>query len=689
MMSTLRSIAAALALASTGVATLGAQELPVVEPGFEAGAWLAADAAITLHLSAPLAPDAGALALFIGGTDVTALTEIDRVGLRYRPVVMPLPSGETDIVVYHIDPGGEWRELSRVGIRVLTPHGFREARLDPRLDISNEGQLAEGQSPAEAAAGRGTYQYGTVNTGIETVHARGGLILSTRVNAVGVTERERALRFGERQGRASRYDLADYLLTARAPGLQLSAGNVAFGASRHLLNSYSTRGLSASAQLGRGAEFGLAAMAGRSIVGWQRLAGIGEPGSRILSATLGIEAVPGRPGLLRVEGTVMDGEVRASPGFTQGAVTDVESNRGGAVRLIASDPSQRVSLEAGFARSRFRSPSDDLLSRGIELVPVRPTANNARYVDAGVHLLRGSPLAGLPANLHLAFRHERVDPLYRSVAVYAPADTEQNALEATASVGPVSIQVGHGRGRDNLDRIESILETLTRDTRAGLSVPMAALLGATTALLPEFAYSYSRVHQFGAGVPPNSGFEPGHVPDQVSDNHVARLGWQFGMFAIGYQFDTSIQDNRQPGRENADFNARNHSATVALMSWRSISLHLDGALERAESRESGEITRGRRAGASLDLRATATTALSVQGSVSRSREAVTGMTQSATTAQAQLSQRITMLRRRGSATRGQLFIRFSGSRAEASGFDLPLFRRTNWSINTGANLSVF
>lgn len=689
-MRVLRTAAAAITLAVSGPAALYAQEPPGIEPGFETDQWLSPTAPITLRLSAPMPAGGGSYALFIGGTDVTALTDVGDDAIRYRPGALPLPSGETDIVVYHVPRGGEWQEVARFGVRVLTPGGFREVSFDPRLDIANEGQVAEGRSPAEAAAGRTTYQYGTVNTGLETKHVRGGVSLSTRINAVGVTERERALRFGERQDRASRYDLADYLITADAPGVTLSAGNVSFGESRHLINSYATRGLSLSAQVSDHARIGLAAMAGRNIVGWQRLAGIGEPGSRILSASLGLEAVPSQPGLLRLDGTIMDGEVRSAAGFTQGAIRDVETNRGASLRLMASDPSQRISLEAGIARSRFHNPPDELLARGHVLVPLHPTTSSARYVDAGLHVLRATPLfAGLPASLMFSFRHERVDPLYRSVATYASADMEQNGIEATGSLGPVSVQVGHGRSRDNLDRIESILETLTRDTRAAVSVPVAALFGATTPLLPQVSYSFGRVHQFGAGLPPNSGFEDGHVPDQVSDQHAARLGWQFGVFALGYQLDLSHQDNRQAGRENADFRVRNHAGSVSLMDWGRLALSLDGSIERAASEESGEVTRGRRIGGSAEVRITSSTALSLQGSRSRSREALTDVGQTATNAHAQLSQRITMLRRRGGATRGQLFIRFAGARAETSGFDNTTFKRSNWTINTGANLSVF
>ena len=52
--------------------------------------------------------------------------------------------------------GPVWKELGRSPIRVLTPRGFEKARVDPGVELSYMGQLAEGHSElARRSASRG------------------------------------------------------------------------------------------------------------------------------------------------------------------------------------------------------------------------------------------------------------------------------------------------------------------------------------------------------------------------------------------------------------------------------------------------------------------------------------------------------------------------------------------------------
>ena len=153
----------------------------------------------------------------------------------------------------------------------------------------------------------------------------------------------------------------------------------------------------------------------------------------------------------------------------------------------------------------------------------------------------------LPLNLALAFRHERVDPLYRSVAApQARADLLQNAVQLTTGVGPLNAQVSYSRGEDNLRQIPSLLTTLTRSTTANLALPLGSLFGPKPrGWIPMVIYGLARIHQFGAGVPTAGGFTPTLVPDQVSTNHLLGVQWQGARWRAMYQLNRSAQDNRQ------------------------------------------------------------------------------------------------------------------------------------------------
>lgn len=87
--------------------------------------------------------------------------------------------------------------------------------------------------------------------------------------------------------------------------------------------------------------------------------------------------------------------------------------------------------------------------------------------------------------------------------------------------------------------------------------------------------SYDRIHQFGRGLPVNGQFDPSHVPDQVSRNAAGGLEWQGSDWRVGLQRNWTHQNNRQPGRVNADFETFVDSFSS---SWAATD-HLDAGVE--------------------------------------------------------------------------------------------------------------
>ena len=90
--------------------------------------------------------------------DRTELFRRTDKGLAYRPELMPLPVGESEIVVYLVSPAGEWRELGRLPLRVLRPGGVESASVTPRLDLGVKAQIAEEHSPPENRPPRDNYE---------------------------------------------------------------------------------------------------------------------------------------------------------------------------------------------------------------------------------------------------------------------------------------------------------------------------------------------------------------------------------------------------------------------------------------------------------------------------------------------------------------------------------------------------
>ena len=82
---------------------------------------------------------------------------------------------------------------------------------------------------------------------------------------------------------------------------------------------------------------------------------------------------------------------------------------------------------------------------------------------------------------------------------------------------------------------------------------------------PAASLSWQRVHQRAVNAPdPNaSGIAATHRPDQRNRNLQANLQWTLPQgWALAYALARSHQDNRQPGRERADFRSLSHQVSL-------------------------------------------------------------------------------------------------------------------------------
>jgi hypothetical protein len=651
---------------------------------------VAADRPLVLRLDRPLVPGER-LAIFVGTTDYTDLfrPSIDGRELTYVPRAVRFRAGEHEVVVYRLGQGGAWEELMREPLRVRGALGLETLTISPVLDVSVEGQLAEGHDPDAAAPPRDTYQDVTGQISLAAEGGRGDFRSSVRAAALGVSHRPTALRFGELQGEAPKWDLSNYLLEVGSGRYGMSQGHVSVGTQRHLISGFSSRGVVLSSRPSDRMELSLGAVNGSSLVGWDNFLGLSDDDHRILSGTLGMEVLD-RSGGLRVELSGMDGSILPISGFNQGAVNDAEESRGFGAVVQASDPGGRVRVEAGYARSTFVNPTDPTLAFDDALVPVEQETRNARYLEASATVIPELRLSGSrTANLALGWRHERVDPLYRSLGAYAGADRLDNHLEAQAQIARIDIRASHGRSEDNLEDVPSILKTKTRRTGLTLSLPLPTLfeeVDSGSPMLPHLSWSFDRTHQLGEGIPVDGGFDASHVPDQASLNHTATASWTFSQaVSFGYRVNRSHQDNRQPGRENADLTAWAHSITAGLRPLQTLSLDLSLDLETAENHEIDETEDTWRAGVRTNWLPfdRSTLGFSVSRTVTRN-DAMTRR-RAGTQIDAQWSSFVPGL----SSLGGNYFLRYARAVGEARDdvFDFD-DRQETWTFSSGLSFSL-
>jgi hypothetical protein len=203
----------------------------------------------------------------------------------------------------------------------------------------------------------------------------------------------------------------------------------------------------------------------------------------------------------------------------------------------------------------------------LEVIPVEPVTRNAFYAEISYDLLREVSLGGnRTLSLTLNARHERIDPQFQTLGASVTADQLRNRIGLDATIAGATLQFQQEWLEDNLANIPTILKTKTRNTSLNLNVPLQTVLGSSSQWLPTLNYSYQRVHQFGANfpIPELSGFDETEIPDQLNIQHQLGAQWNFNTVSLSYQFSSSLQDNRQPSRENADF--RNITNQISL-SW--------------------------------------------------------------------------------------------------------------------------
>ena len=635
--------------------------------------------------------DEGRLAVLIDDVDWSGLFRADGDVLVYSGPA-PLPRGDSHLVLYLVSPADEWRQLGAVTVRVGDAATGR--RLVPAAVLNNAGQELERHADAADAPPRSTFQDVTVRLGLTTDFRGNGIAARTQTNLLGVTNQAQALRFAQAGATAPLVDLSDYQWTVTAPHLQVALGEQSLALDRHLAPNLRSRGLTVRLT-GAPVDVSVSALNGQSVVGFSNFAGVGEPDNRMGVVTMARDLFAAHPGQARVEATLVEGRRRATPGVGQGQIADVLESRGGGVRFLRADPTRRLRFDIGYARNWSTNPADPRLARGNEVVATRARTSKAAYLDADYDLLRDAKTGALrPVSLTGSYRFERVDPFFSSVAASQAvrADLLQNTASLTGSAGPLAAQVSQTWTHDNLGHVASILRTDTGLTSASVTAPLGVLTHSQgpSAWWPLVSYAFNRTRQVGEGIPENGGFaSASQVPDQLASVHTVRAAWTSPRWRAGYSVNESYTDNRQPGREQADFASLVQEWTLS----RTWSHGLDaGVIVGREGTDNVEARRqGRtgRAGITLNWRPNANHG--VGAILNRTSIADgAGTTRLATDMDVQYSYTHTFRSRGVAHPSLQLFTHWSRQASDATDLTAGVFlRRRGWALSSGASVGIF
>ncbi len=646
-------LAILLMISNFGQGILFAQEAAetlMVTANFKADQTISPETAIEINLNRGL-KTSEKIAITIGETDLTSIFTQTENRFVYDSKLLPLPLGETKVTVYLVVANLAWKEIGSFALKVeevkkaeeikstetpkteeakpvetakteesksaetqtaedqkpktedqtaptpeKVPFGFEAFNFLPSLTLSMKSQPFQSNFPSDTRpTERATSTDFTLTGSVKQEIKKGKITADTNFDFAGSSFKEEALRFGTLGEKAPNIDLSSYLTNFQIGKAKFSYGHTSFGNNRHLVSSFSARGLSVNIPLNKYFDVTGGVLNGTSIVGFGNFFGLQRIDHQVQGATLGIEIMPKRQNAMRLEVTGFNAYIQALSGVSEGRINDAEQSKGLGLRFITSDTSERFKLEAGFALSRFQNPEDKELDPDGNAVPIAPVVRTAHYLEASYQILKDLKLSSTKnLNLTANFKHEFVEPLYKSLGAGAGADRTSQDYSLDASIGEITFGYGFNTANDNLRNVPSILKSITRANRFAVAMPLTALIGKPdkpSQFLPRLGYSIDITHQSGAGIPVNGGFEidPATIPDLVNTNQTFSSAWQFTKFNFEYRYNRSFADNRQIGVEGNDQIGWTHGFTVGINPLPTLSLSTGINLESSENLELSQI----------------------------------------------------------------------------------------------------
>jgi hypothetical protein len=578
-------------------------------------------------------------AVFLGELDLTSQIEREGQDLVYRSQLLPLPIGEQTLTVYRVDSPDRWETLTTVLVKVerspdtatstpkpsptpstpdsqlptpstpdsegptptpssppseAPPAATNTFTFTPKINLNLKSQILENRTLDARATGAKAFDLAFTSELVGGYENKEGKWRGS-ATLIGSTIQNEALRFGQIQDRAPQIDLSKYLLDFTDGNNSLSLGHTCFGNHPFLLASTCTRGFSGKMQLNSFADLSFGRISTSEVVGFDNILGIDRVENTLTAANLGLQLAQNSAGGVRLETTAFNGSRLPNAGFNVGEVVDAEESDGIGWRLTANDDSGRWKADAGFARSTFvsRGANDPELTEGLNIVPLQPATRNAWYAETNYELIKDFKFDAT-RNLSLAanLRLEKIDPQFGTLGATLDADRIQAQYGLNATIAGANLQFQQTNFEDNINNIPNLLKTNSKNTVIGVNVPLQDFLQIKNPFLPTIAYNYEHTKQLGsiANALVGGFNNSSQIPDQSNITQRISANWQISDFSLSYKFSDAVQDNRQIGRENADFRNLNHQVSVTWQANPELQLNLGYNFTNARSIEQ-QITR--------------------------------------------------------------------------------------------------
>jgi len=663
--SPLTALAVALALAGAQAATAQSSApaaLTVDKPAF-AGQTLKRSDKLEVRLSRPVTAADGQIALCIGPLDLSKQTRAIDASTYVAEAGGELPPGSHEVVV-HLIRGNEWIDLAKFAVTVEGGDAASEKKgLESKFTLGSKGQVYESVSGTTKPGTRPHFQNLNLTGALNWEGKPLGFDGKSSANLTGVSLRNEAPRFGSDGVNANKLDLNDYRAEFTRGDLRFALGHMSYGNHPLLINNHDSRGISLGYALTPWLDVSATALRSTSIVGFDDFFGLDTIDHRIYASTLGVEFFPDKKGLLRGEVTLLDARAQAQSNFGQGQIPDAEKSRGLGFRLIAADKDGRWKADALWGRSRYVNPPSPELTQGTAIVPVKRETRDAWMLDGFYLLVKNAKWIGdaWPINLRGLAHYEYAEPLFKSIGASFLADQQLFRYAGELRVGEIMLTVTAGEKNDNVKTIPTILKTGTYEQSGVLVLPLPALLGSSekpATLWPQAQIESRRVRQYTLRIPDGTNARSSFWPDQLNYTHKAALNWTHEPYTLSYNFEIGDQNNRQPGRELADFLVHTHGLTVGWKVNDKLMLNLGYNRSRNYSYEKSQATYSNGGTAGIEWQFSELWSVKADYAKTLAFDSLSQQYSNTLTAALQLARKFT-LEQFGRKLPGQIFVRYA------------------------------
>ncbi len=168
------------------------------------------------------------------------------------------------------------------------PEKTRFFKFLPTFTISMESQPFQSNFPAETRPEkRATFTDFNLTGSIKTEGKIGGLTNESNFDFAGSSFKEKTLQFGTLAREAPDVDLSSYLMNFTVGKAKFSLGHTSFGNNRHLVSSFSSRGLSVNIPINKYFDVTGGIENGTSLLGFSNFLGMSQIRHQVQGATLG------------------------------------------------------------------------------------------------------------------------------------------------------------------------------------------------------------------------------------------------------------------------------------------------------------------------------------------------------------------------------------------------------------------